>query len=383
MPDAIQNALQQLQPFGWVILILFILLFLVNTVFLLLFTGRIAWLKIPPEGRQNPLSVILPLRNEEANLRENLPRILSAGNAEYEVVAVDDFSHDSSLTLLGALKRQEPKLRFSSLSQETRHSEKLARNIAVKSARYDWIMLVSPSVTKTGSDWPGGIMSQMNSPVEVVVNYSNVKPEDTFFNLLFRLEFFFQQMKSFGFILNGLPYVVSEENVAFIKKNYFDGGGFRGKISESYAHLELVINAFMKKKTTRILLTSGTSVYRTEPVSGTHFFDLIKKEARLIQYLSFSRKFFLVISEWIKILFIPAAIFLLIVIPLFWPLVIGATILMALGYSFIIKIILNRLDEGKLFLPSLLFGIILPWFKLIFRAGYNYQRRKKRWKEKK
>ena len=383
MLDSLQNALQQLQPSGWVMLSFFILLFLANTICLLLFTGRVAWLGVPPEGIQNPLSVILPLRNEELNLRENLPRLLSIENAEYEIVAVDDFSRDSSLTLLGALKRQESKLRFSSLSQETRYSEKLARNIAIKSARYDWVMLISPSVTKTGTHWPGGIMSRMNAPVEVVVNYSNAKPGDTFFNLLFRLEFFFQQIKSFGFILNGLPYIVSEENVAFQKHNYFEGGGFRGKISESYAHLELVINAFMKKPTSRVLLTFTTSVYKTEPVIRTHFFDLLKKEARLIQYLSFTRKLILSVSEWIRILFIPVAIIILIFVPLFWPFVIAVIVLTALGYSFIIKIILNRLDEGKLFLPSLLFGLILPYFKLIFRTGYNYQRRKKRWKEKK
>lgn len=377
------NAFQQLQPSGWVVLSLFALFFVLNACYIFLFTGRVAWLKKPSQAELAPLSVLLALRNEEENLRKNLPGILSAEDFDYEVVVVDDFSHDNSLTILGALKRQEPKLRFSSLNQETRYSEKMARNIALKSARHDWVMLISPSTSKVGTHWPGGIMSRMNGPAEVVIGYSNVEPGAHFFNLICRLELFFQQLKSFGFILNGLPYVVSEENVAFKKQKYFDGDGFRGKVTEPYVNLELVINAFIRKATVCLLLSGETSVYRSEPNPGNNFFELLKKETRLMEHLSLTKRTLLVFFEWVKLLFLPLSVFMLVTLPAFWPVVITSVILLASVHAFIIKVIQNRLDEGKLFLSSLLFALIWPYFKLVFRAGYNYSRRKKRWKEKK
>ncbi|MDD4225844.1 MAG: glycosyltransferase [Mariniphaga sp.] len=377
------HVLQQLQLFGWVIFSLLLLFFLIHVIQIFMFSGRVAWLKKAPREVAMPLSVIMTLRNEEENLRKNLPGILSAGKADYEVVVIDDFSHDDTLTFLGTLRHQEPKLRFSSLSQETRYSEKMARNIALKSSRNEWVIFVSPSTSRMGSLWPEGIMLQMHSPADVVINYSNVEPEGRFINLLFRLELFFQQLKSFGFIMNGFSYIVTEENVAFRKQKYFEGGGFRGKMAESYVNLELVINTFIQKSNTSLELTDDTSVFKSEQVTISSLLELLKKEARLLQHLSPVRKALFFSFEWVHILFLPLVVLMLFKWLSFWPLVVALTVLPAIGYTFIIKKVLVRLGEGKLFLPSLLFALLWPYFKVVYRTVYNYSRRQKRWKERK
>jgi glycosyltransferase involved in cell wall biosynthesis len=377
MPDTFHYALQQMAPIDWVVLSVFVFLFVAQVVFLLFFAGRVARSVVPDAKEELALSVMMPLRNEEENLRKNLPGLLPVDGVDYEIVAVDDFSCDSSLAVLGAINRQQSGLRYSSLSQETRYSEKMARNIAIKSARNDWVMLISPSVCRTGSHWPGGIMSRMNSGTGIVVCYSNFEPERTFFNQLVRLEFFFQQLNSFGFIINGLPYIVAEENIAFQKQHYFEEGGFRGKMAESYNHFELVINAFMQHTPSRVFLSGSTSVFKAEPAGMKFFLNLLKKEARLIRHLPFLQRFLLTFLEWIRILFIPAAVFLLVSIPVLSMVTVALVVLLGIGYSLIIKMILNRLDEGKLFLPSLLFALIMPYFKLIFRIVFNYRLRRK------
>ena len=139
----------------------------------------------------------------------SLPPLLSISDAEYELIAVDDFSSDNSLTILGALREKFGRLRFSALSQETWYSVKMAQNVAIKAAKFSRVMLIPPSLSKFQPQWLSEISSKTGSDKDVVVSYSNIQHDGTFFNLLYRIEFFLQQIRSFGFIINGLPYILS------------------------------------------------------------------------------------------------------------------------------------------------------------------------------
>ncbi len=383
MPESFQSALTYLQPFHWVLLVFFMLLYLLQAGYLFFFTRKVAFMEKISRGKPSPLTILLSLRNEEENLRKNLPQVLAAENGELEVVAIDDFSYDNSLTVLGVLKRQHRNLRVSSLNQEIRFSEKMGRNIALKAAQHDWVMVLSPCGSYIVPTWLAEISHRLDSRCEVVVNYSGVEPKDTLLNLLFRVEYFFQQLKSFGFILNGLPFIVSEDNVAFKKQKYFEAGGYREKVAEPYANLELVINSFMKKATTRLHLSGETVFQKGGNISKNRFFELLKKEVNLRKYLGGWKRFCLVMNDWTNLLFLPVTALVLVYLPWLWPLIGGLLLVFSWSYSFIIKRILNRLDERKLFLSSLLVALLLPYFKLFFRAGYYYHDRRKRWKRRK
>ncbi|HET6177609.1 MAG TPA: glycosyltransferase family 2 protein [Candidatus Sulfotelmatobacter sp.] len=56
------------------------------------------------------LSVIMPVYNERATLRQNIPRVLS-GRFEIELLCVDDGSKDGSRDILSELEKQHPQLR--------------------------------------------------------------------------------------------------------------------------------------------------------------------------------------------------------------------------------------------------------------------------------
>ena len=330
-----------------------------------------------------PLSLIMTFRNEEENLQANLPVILNIPNQKFELIVVDDFSMDNSLIVLGALKDKYEHLKYSSLSQETWFSVKMAQNIALKAAYYDWVMVVPPSVRKFSSTWLSSIISAINENAEVVVNYSNVAHTGKFYNLLYRAELFFQQLRSFGFIMNGLPYIVSEDNVAFKKNNYFLTGGYRNKVKESYANLELLVNSFIKKKKVRLIFGAGTAVLRSEPVTRLNFYDLLKKEVQIRKYLPLSRRIFISLEEFTRFALVPSAVIVFIFIPvLLLPLALLLSIISLLTMV-IIKKAINRLNEHKLFLSSLIYALILPYFKLVYRFYFNRYSRKKKWKGKK
>ncbi|MFW5774464.1 MAG: glycosyltransferase, partial [Tangfeifania sp.] len=251
---------------------------------------------------------MLTYRNEEENLRKYLPLLLASAKAGSEVVAVDDYSQDNSLSVLGVLREGHSNLKVSSLNQETRYSEKMAQNIALKAASNNWVMVAMPSQKVNAPEWLSAISSAITDEKEVVVNYSNVKTRKGFFQLLYRNERFFQQLKSFGFILNRLPYLNFEENVAFRKEKYFEAGGFGRHVKENFANLELVLNDFIKKKKTALNFTPETAMQMEINVSKPDYFELLKKDARIRKKLSSFKRFILFCEKILTLLFYLAVI---------------------------------------------------------------------------
>ena len=293
---------------------------------------------------------------------------------------MNNCSQDNSFQVLGMLKERSDRLKISTLYQEIRFSTKMAQNLALKAAKYDWAIAVPISYENATEEWVTCISRASNENKTAVINYCSVTHKNSFVNLLFRIESFLSFLKSTGYILNNLPFVYFEENVAFRKKKYFDLGGHAMKINEPYAHLELIINQFISKKETAILFTAETAIFKNEDLVWNEYADLIKKNLRVEKHLNSRMKTFLAIDETTKLLYPISTVLAFIFLFELWP-VLGIMLFLMLSTRlFIIKIAQNRLKERKIFIPSLVYDLIIPYFKLFYRLYFNNRRQKLRWK---
>ena len=90
----------------------------------------------PKEERTRPeLSVVVPVRNEEASIRPLIDEIVTALTelVSYEIIYVDDGSDDGTLDRLRATKREVPQLRI--LKHETGCGQSIAVLTGVRHAR--------------------------------------------------------------------------------------------------------------------------------------------------------------------------------------------------------------------------------------------------------
>jgi hypothetical protein len=53
-----------------------------------------------------------------------------------------------------------------------------------------------------------------------------------------------------------------------------------------------------------------------------------------------------------------------------------------IAHLFIIKITQNRLNERKIFISSLVYDLLIPYFKYFYRWYFNYRSRKNKWRSK-
>lgn len=83
-------------------------LFLVN----LTFYRRTA--KVSSESSTGALSVLIPVRNEEKNIRATLEAVLANRGPEFEIIVLDDHSTDQTAAIVEAFARRDPRVRLES-----------------------------------------------------------------------------------------------------------------------------------------------------------------------------------------------------------------------------------------------------------------------------
>ena len=83
------------------------------------------------------ISVVIPLYNKEASIKQSLMSVLSQSYPDFEVVIVDDGSTDQSVAQVEEI--QDPRIRL--IRQENGGPSK-ARNTGVKNAKGDWILFL-------------------------------------------------------------------------------------------------------------------------------------------------------------------------------------------------------------------------------------------------
>lgn len=83
-------------------------LFLVN----ILFYRRTA--PVPPSIPAEALSVLIPARNEEKNIRATLEAVLANRGADFEIIVLDDHSTDQTAAIVEAFARRDPRVRLES-----------------------------------------------------------------------------------------------------------------------------------------------------------------------------------------------------------------------------------------------------------------------------
>ncbi|WP_167619765.1 glycosyltransferase [Maribellus sediminis] len=380
MNHNILDKLQELNAGEWILIGIFLFLLVFRMYYLVFFTGRQLFksrkVVIANEKAAQPISVFTTVRNEEENLKRVLPQLLEISNVKYEVIAVDDYSLDNTFTVLGAFKHRYPHFRISSLNEETRFSVKLAQNIALKAAQYDWVLQFPISGTGAGNDWLSGFAYNTTSQNrKLLLGYTGIKAKTGFYNLLCRIEMFMQQVKSAGFICNGIPFVYFEDNVAFKRQEYFKLGGYGQKTREAYANLELLINKFITKKETAVLFNETTRLTIDVPTEKDDFLNLIKRSERIERYLPAWKRFMLAFEAVTEMLYLPFLVFVLVYFFELWLFIVVLAGVKLLAHLIIIKIVQNRLNERKIFISSLVYGLLMPYFKLVYRWHFKQQSR--------
>lgn len=354
----------------WIVPGVFFGAVLLELFFLLVFYLRLMFLKKSSERvLKNPISICLSVRNEEERIGRILGQLMEQQYEDFEVVVVDDFSEDCTLQKIAQLAKKYPRIKFTSISQETLFSEKISINLALKAVSFDRVVFVRPDSCQIDSQFLKKINDNTDGS-NLLISYTNFSRERKFYNKFCRMERFLSFLSSAAYSRFGLVVFYEEANVLFMKDIYFESMGFRGKMNNHFANLELVFNAVCKKGI-KISIDQETFIRENTQVQKRDFTELMKKKIRLKQDLGFGKRLILLLEDLSKILFMGSFIWLLAVKPNNWLFVVLPALLIFILHFFIVKTMAARLKEEKIFISSFMYVFVRPVVNL-FHATKIY-----------
>ena len=325
------------------------------------------------------VTIMLAVRNEEERIRELIDKFTALPCDDYQVMVINEVSEDNTLEILNVMAETNKRIRVTSLSQETRFMEKQAINIGLKGSKSPWIVQLPPTTGSISQEWLSQLSALIDKNTQAVVAYTNVERRKGFRNLLFRIERFTQFMTSGSWILAGMPFVFSENNVLFQKSMYFDTQGFRQKLNLNFANMELIFNEHFSHNRVKISTHPDLSIReQVEDDRGDHL-KLIKKGIQIRQSLNWEKKFTLFVDDFTKIALMALSIGLIINYPQYWITFASLLVIYYMVLLVIVKKLLNRLKERKIFVSSFMYILIKPFINWWYFWSMYLIHRRNRW----
>lgn len=238
------------------------------------------------EVPKKAFSIVVPFRNEAANL----PRLLSSvAQLEYprelfEVLLVNDASEDTSEEICAAFINAHPDLNIKILQNSRRSGspKKDAINTAVMAAANEmiittdadcelpgqWLLEFSAILTETGAQMVAG-------PVKLVPNRGS---KMSFLELFQEMDFFSLQAATIGGFGANIPFLCNGANLCYTKEAFLKVEDFSGNNHVASGDDIFLLEKFQKSGFKMTFLKSNKAVVQTYP--QPNLFSLLNQRLR-------------------------------------------------------------------------------------------------------
>ncbi len=363
-----------------VLLCAFVLMFFIQLFYQWLMAIFILSAKKKGGHDENPsISVIVPSRNYEENLRELIPALLEQDYPDFEVVVVDDCSLDGTEWYLSELKFQSGRLKTSRIIQETDFPNALAITIGIRAATKDWVIFLNPLCRLPGKEWLKAFADELHPGTEAAFGFVKYSNRNGSMQKFVRYENFDSFILYGSARYLGLPMPVSDMNIGYKREQFLHRRGFAAVLDSPFSENELYLNKISGRRNSVYLLNQSAAVTYTGETDWYDGMNFKKKQLLLKRKFTFGQSVYLWINTISRIVFDLTMITLLILSP--WRIWVAAIWMFKIIHELIWGIIaMKRLGERKLFPGLVLFRSLIPLVNGIISLNQLFAGHKRKWK---
>jgi len=227
--------------------------------FYFFFFWRLSTHKMKGASFSNPISIIICAKNEEENLKENLPKILNQKYFNFEVIVVNDQSIDGTSFLLEELEKSYSNLVVVTIDNHVNQKigKKFALTLGIKTAKYEHLLLTDADCVPNSENWVKQMSSNFNTS-EIVLGFGGYQKRKSLLNKFIRFDTFNVAQQYLSFALAGQTYMGVGRNLAYKKSLFFDNKGFASHIHIPSGDDDLFIQEIAPKSTVTIEMSEDT-----------------------------------------------------------------------------------------------------------------------------
>lgn len=255
----------------WGTLALFVLLFVVQTLFyFLLYRKPYIYAKQAPNSEnylpdtQLPsVSVIIASKNESENVRRHLPAILSQDYPDFEVIVVNMGSTDDTDMELSALKQTHTNLYYTYLPEnaEPNNEKKLALTLGVKAAKKDVLLFTDADCRPLSDKWIHAMARLFVPSKDIVLGYTAFDiDKDVRMKRFIKFDNLWTAIRYFSMAIVKRPFMGVGKNLAYRKELFFREKGFSGSLNLEHGEDDLFINKVANATNTAVALSPESTI---------------------------------------------------------------------------------------------------------------------------
>jgi glycosyltransferase involved in cell wall biosynthesis len=347
-----------------VVQIVTILSFIAVMFYIVYFRMRLAFAAkriLQPQYFTNyPVSVVIAAKNEEENLKKNLPFILNQEYAKFEVVVVDDNSTDDTYFFLKSLQQDHHNLKVIRLNENVNFfsGKKFPLSIGIRSATYNHLLFTDADCRPSSPHWIRLMVSGFSNDKQIVLGYGKYSAEKGLLNMLIRFETMLTAMQYFSFALAKIPYMGVGRNLAYQKELFNQHKGFSGHYNVVSGDDDLFINAAADQKNTACVLHPDALTISIPKTTFKKWWKQKRRHLTTGMYYKTNHKILLALYPISLLTFYVSLIFTLQDqnnLFIFLPLLIAKVIVDLVVY----KNISEKFSEKKLYLISVIIEVLL------------------------
>jgi len=357
--------------------------FLIQILFWVVVCSRMLLYKpVYTRADKEPVSVIICARNEEENLRKNLPLVLEQEYPDFEVVVINDCSKDGTEKYLDKLREDYPVLKTTTIKEDRkfRHGKKLALTVGIKAAVNDLLLFTDADCRPETPLWIDSMQRNFNPETSVVLGYGGYLEKKGLLNTIVRFETLYIAIQYFNYALTRLPYMGIGRNLAYRKSLFLGNKGFARHSHILSGDDDLFVNEVASRHNTRIENSKESHTRSESESTFKEWYYQKKRHLTTGPGYKFTMKFLLSLEVLSRVIIYAGFIFLLVSESQEY-LAITIPFLVRTGiFLTIFKITGSRLNEKHLLLPSLLLDLLLPLFNMFILFSNFAEARRNRWK---
>ncbi|HZY80831.1 MAG TPA: glycosyltransferase [Cyclobacteriaceae bacterium] len=261
------------------------------TVFLIAFSRD---KRNPSTNLTTSVSVIVCAHDEEENLRQLLPILLSQDHNNFEVIIVNDRSNDGTYDYLLKETAANPKLRMVTVRDTPKHmsGKKFALTMGIKAAKNDWVLLTDADC-RPGPHWVSEMLQHASDDKSIIISISPYEKHPGLLNSFIRFEAFVTVIQYIGFALSGRPYMGVGRNLAYRRKLFIESKGFNNHLDVLGGDDDLFVNEHATPANVAVAIGSSVVVRSVPKKTWSEFFHQKLRHLSVGTRYRFSDRLFL------------------------------------------------------------------------------------------
>ena len=358
-----------------------ILLFIIQISLQLSIYGRLASFRLMSRKqiRENEpaISVVVPLFTEDSDyLDTSLTSLLTQDYASFEVVLVYVGNSDDFFDDIKSLRRLYPHLSPVHIDYTPHYpvTTKMALNVGIKSAKYDFVITTSSDATPSSERWLS-LLAKGFLFGDIVLGYSGIEKQSSFRNFIFREYRFNESVAWLTSAIRHRTYAASRNALGFLKSLYFDVRGFN-YLNMNVGEDDLFVQQIATRDNVSVVLSPRAT--STERVWGgwCWWWRRIKSLHSTHKYYPRWSKLPSVVELFFRVLFFAAVITAIVLMP--WEFKLAAIIMTLIRYFIVVFVLVRnarRLGEATLAPLHFIYDLIEPLLR-VFVALFSTKRKK-------